>query len=160
MKKWEQQWDEYIPVEGIRAEVTDETVRFAEKFGKHLAKNGRHTENRTNPKTRKEERVQVEESKLTTSQLRKFFGEVKRQQMIGYQENTFVLLKPKLAYAVGRVKDGKKYYKIEDLYNVLTKAIDVVVSNETKDKSKAFKNFIAIFEAIVAYHKAYIEKDN
>ena len=80
--------------------------------------------------------------------------------MIGYQENSFVLLKPKLAYAVGRVKDGKKYYKIEDLYNVLTKAIDVVVSNETKDKSKAFKNFIAIFEAIVAYHKAYIEKDN
>ena len=85
---------------------------------------------------------------------RKFFGEVKRQQTIGYQESSFILLKPKLAYAVGRVKDGRKYYKIEDLYYVLSNAIDIVVSPETKDKEKAFRNFIAFFEAIVAYHKS------
>ncbi|MCR5140645.1 MAG: type III-A CRISPR-associated protein Csm2 [Bacteroidaceae bacterium] len=154
MKKWEQQWDEYIPVDAIRIGVTDSTVEFAERFGMHLARNGKHKENRFNPKTKREEPVDVEESKLTSSQLRRFFGEVKRQQMMGYNESSFVLLKPKLAYAVGRVKDGKKYYKIEDLFNVLSKAIDVVAAQETTDKQKAFKNFISIFEAIVAYHKA------
>ena len=154
MKKWEQQWDEYIPEEAIRNGVTEETVKFAERFGKHLAKNGKHKENLYNPKAKKKELMDVEEAQLTTSQLRKFFGEVKRQQMTGYKEINFLLLKPKLAYAVGRAKDGKKYYKIEDLYNVLSKAIDVVTSDETTNKQQAFKNFIAIFEAIVAYHKA------
>jgi len=154
MKKWKEQWDEYIPAEAIRNGVTDSTVQFAERFGKHLAKNGKHMENRYNPKTKKEEPSPVEESKLTSNQLRKFFGEVKRQQMTGYKESSFLLLKPKLAYTVGRAKDGKKYYKIEDLYNVLSNAIDVVSDKETTDKQQAFKNFIAIFEAIVAYHKA------
>lgn len=154
MKKWEEQWDEYIPADAIRSGVNKSTVEFSEKFGNHLAKNGKHKEIRYNPRTRKEESTFVEESKLTSSQLRKFFGEVKRQQMTGYNESSFLLLKPKLAYAVGRAKDGKKYYKIEDLYNVLSNAIDVVVAEETTDKQKAFKNFIAIFEAIVAYHKA------
>ena len=153
-KKWKDQWDECIPADSIRNEISEETVKFAEKFGKHLAKNGKHTETRFNSKKQIQESFPVEESKLTTSQLRKFFGEVKRQQMMGYKESSFVLLKPKLAYAVGRAKDGKKYYKIEDLYNVLSNAIDVVTSDETTDKQKAFKNFIAIFEAIVAYHKA------
>lgn len=154
MKKWEEQWDEYIPVDAIRNEVTEEAVKFAERFGKHLAKGGKHKELLYNPQKKQKELTDVAESQLTTSQLRKFFGEVKRQQMTGYKESSFVLLKPKLAYAVGRAKDGKKYYKIEDLYNVLSKAIDVVTSKETKDKQKAFRNFISIFEAIVAYHKA------
>jgi len=91
----------------------------------------------------------IEVAKLTTNQLRKFFGEVKRQQMKGYNETDFVLLKPKLAYAVGRAK-GKS--KITDFYEIMSIAIDEV-------KSEAhFKNFIKIFEAIVAYHKAAEEK--
>ena len=135
------QQDISILENAIRNGVTDDTVKLAEKIGKHLASG--------NPA-----------EKLKTSQLRKFFGEVKRQQMTGYKESSFVLLKPKLAYAVGRVKDNQNHYKIEDLYEVLSKAIDVVVSKDTIDKPMAFKNFIAIFEAIVAYHKKYIVKDN
>lgn len=123
------------------------------------------------------------DDKLTTSQLRRFFGEVKRQQSIGYQEANFVLLKPKLAYAVGRAKkDNNQYYnKIEDLFYVLSNAIDIVIQEERerenavkeaktdKGRDKAelerskhlpFKSFISIFEAIIAYHKASIEKDN
>ena len=138
----------------IQDEITPEAVVFAEKFGRKLANNGKRIEKRFSPKEKREVDVEIEEVKLTTSQLRKFFGEVKRQQTIGYQESSFILLKPKLAYAVGRVKDGRKYYKIEDLYNVLSNAIDIVVSPETKDKEKAFHNFIAFFEAIVAYHKS------
>jgi CRISPR-associated protein Csm2 len=138
----------------IRDEITPETVSFAKEFGRKLASNGKRKEMRFSKKEGREVEFEVEEVKLTTSQLRKFFGEVKRQQTIGYKESSFILLKPKLAYAVGRVKDGRKYYKIEDLYNVLSNAIDIVVSPETTNKEKAFRNFIAFFEAIVAYHKS------
>jgi CRISPR type III-A-associated protein Csm2 len=123
----------------IQEKVTDVTVRFAERFGYYLATK----EDNADP--------------LTTSQLRKFFGEVKRQQMTGYNETSFVMLKPKLAYAVGRAKSGKrKDAKIEDFYLVLSDAIDKV--GRSQDKQKAFKNFITIFEAIVAYHKVAEKK--
>ena len=70
--------------------------------------------------------------------------------MVGYNETDFVLLKPKLAYAVGRAKE--KDAKIKDFYLVMSNAIDLV-HNEQQ-----FKNFIKVFEAIVAYHKAAEEK--
>lgn len=130
-------WTELIPENEIKVKVTDVTVDFAERFGSYLGVND--TEDNANGRKPK-----VIREKLTTSQLRKFFGEVKRQQMTGYDVTDFVLLKPKLAYAVGR---ATKNAKIEDFYVVLSDAIDKV-ENELQ-----FKNFIKIFEAIVAYHK-------
>ena len=130
-----------IPKEEIQNKVTDVTVQFAENFGKYLAVDDYDSE------------------PLTTSQLRKFFGEVKRQQMMGYNETEFTMLKPKLAYAVGRAKqNGKKNkaQKIEDFFVVITDAINKVLSSS--DRAKAFKNFITAFEAIVAYHKAAEKK--
>ena len=130
-----------IPKEEIQNKVTDVTVQFAENFGKYLAVDDYDSE------------------PLTTSQLRKFFGEVKRQQMMGYNETEFTMLKPKLAYAVGRAKqNGKKNkaQKIEDFFVVITDSIDKVLSSP--DRAKAFKNFITAFEAIVAYHKAAEKK--
>lgn len=132
---WER--NDLISKQEIQEKVTAVTVQFAERFGSYLAE--------------KEEQAEP----LTTSQLRKFFGEVKRQQMIGYDDTEFVMLKPKLAYAVGRAKqNGRKgkYQKIEDFYLVMADAIDKVETSS--DKPKAFKNFITAFEAIVAYHKA------
>lgn len=133
--------NDLIPKGEIQSKVTDATVQFAKRFGDYLAE--------------KEENAEP----LTTSQLRKFFGEVKRQQMMGYDNTEFVMLKPKLAYAVGRAKqNGKKFksQKIEDFYLVLADAIDKVEGS--LDKPKAFKNFITAFEAIVAYHKAAEKK--
>ena len=130
-----------IPKEEIQNKVTDVTVQFAEKFGKYLAVDD------------------LDAEPLTTSQLRKFFGEVKRQQMMGYNETEFTMLKPKLAYAVGRAKQNgrkNKAQKIEDFFNVITDAIDKALSSP--DRAKAFKNFITAFEAIVAYHKAAEKK--
>ena len=131
-----------IPKEEIQNKVTDVTVQFAEKFGKYLAVDDFDAE------------------PLTTSQLRKFFGEVKRQQMMKeFNETEFTMLKPKLAYAVGRVKQNArkgKAQKIEDFYTVITDAIDKVL--KSPDRAKAFKNFITAFEAIVAYHKAAEKK--
>lgn len=136
-------WDKnnLISQTEIQEKITEKTVSFAETFGNYLAQ--------------KEESAEP----LTTSQLRKFFGEVKRQQMTGYDETEFIMLKPKLAYAVGRAKqNGRKgkYLKIEDFYRVMADAIDKV--EKSKDKKKAFGNFITAFEAIVAYHKAAEKK--
>lgn len=128
-------WTEKIPPEEITEKITNATVDFAKRFGTYLG-NDDYDSTRNRPL----------HNKLTTSQLRRFFGEVKRQQMVGYNETDFVLLKPKLAYAVGRAKD--KNAKIRDFYFVMSAAIDLV-KNE-----KQFKNFIKAFEAIVAYHKA------
>ncbi|MDD2263202.1 MAG: type III-A CRISPR-associated protein Csm2 [Clostridia bacterium] len=129
-------WTDDFPKSEITGKITTKTVEFAKEFGSYLGtdvKNG----------------YKIEVAKLTTNQLRKFFGEVKRQQMKGYNETDFVLLKPKLAYAVGRTKEKSK---ITDFYEIMSIAIDEV-------KSEAhFKNFIKIFEAIVAYHKAAEEK--
>lgn len=131
-------WTDEFPKSEIKGKITAKTVEYAKEFGSHLG-----TDFKVDGK--------VVTAKLTTNQLRKFFGEVKRQQMSGYNETDFVLLKPKLAYAVGRTK-GKS--KITDFYEVISIAIDQV-SSEAQ-----FKNFIKVFEAIVAYHKAAEEKKN
>jgi len=130
-----------IPESEIKVKVTEQSVAFAERFGRHLGQ----TEESFDERGRRSS-----DEKLTSSQLRKFFGEVKRQQMQGYNKTDFIMLKPKLAYAVGRAfaNSSNKYFKIKDLYIVLTDAIDKVSDD------KSFKNFISIFEAIVAYHKA------
>jgi len=134
--------NDLIPKEEIQNKVTDVTVQFAERFGKYLAVDD------------------LDSEPLTTSQLRKFFGEVKRQQMMkDFNETEFTMLKPKLAYAVGRAKqNGKKNkaQKIEDFYTVISDAINMVLNST--DRPKAFKNFITAFEAIVAYHKAAEKK--
>ncbi len=133
--------NDMISTKEIQEKITEETVSFAERFGNYLAE--------------KEETADP----LTTTQLRRFFGEVKRQQMTGYSNTEFVMLKPKLAYAVGRAKqNGKKgkQQKIEDFYQVMADAINKVESSP--DKERAFKNFINAFEAIVAYHKASEKK--
>lgn len=138
-------WDrkKLISTEEIQGKVTVATVEFAKKFGEYLAKE------------------EDAEAPMTTSQLRKFFGEVKRQQLKHFDSTEFAMLKPKLAYAVGRAKQDpklKKYSKkkIEDFNFVMEDAINKVL--QSSDKDKAFRNFITAFEAIVAYHKNASEK--
>lgn len=136
-------WDKnnLIPQDEITGKITEKTVKFAQEFGSYLGIDDTFFKNGKNVSAK---------NHLTTNQLRKFFGEVKRQQMSGFNQTDFVLLKPKLAYAVGRAKE--KDAKIRDFYFVIANAIDKV-KNEND-----FKNFIKIFEAIVAYHKAAEEK--
>jgi len=138
-------WDKnkLIPQSEITDKVTDKTVKFAQEFGSYLGTDDSYIDNKSG-------KSKSAQNKLTTNQLRKFFGEVKRQQMSGYDQTDFVLLKPKLAYAVGRAK--QKDSKIKDFYLVISDAIDKVKNEQH------FKNFIKIFEAIVAYHKAAEEK--
>jgi len=126
-----------FPKTAITDKITREAVQLAQENGHYLGTDGEVRDPRTGQMRRK--------GKLTTNQLRRFFGEVKRQEMQGYNETQFILLKPKLAYAVGRDKGASK---IDEFYQLMSPLIDAVTDQ------KSFKNFIQLFEAVVAYHKA------
>ncbi len=119
-----------IKTEWLDGNLDQIFIDWAEGFGKHLAS----------------ERNGKRGTELTTNQLRKFFGAVKRQQTKGYDANDFAFLRPQLAYSVAKAKN--KEGKIHDFFHVMSGAMEKVASEQR------FKNFIKIFEAIVAYHKA------
>lgn len=125
----------------IKEEITDEAVRWAKSFGEYLTTTSEDLKG------------------LTTSQIRKFFGELKRIQADPekYRED-IPLLKAKLAYAVGRDKknNGKSNSKIIKFYEELEKGINAIRKNETKDLTR----FIKLVESIVAYHKYFGGKDS
>lgn len=88
---------------------------------------------------------------LSTSQLRKFFGELRRiDSDFLHKKNDIIMLKPMLAYAVGR--DGNKT-KIKEFGDEISKGIDAIRLGEEIHAKNDFKNFLKLFEAIVAYHK-------
>jgi CRISPR-associated protein Csm2 len=99
-------------------------------------------------------------SKLTTTKLRNFFGEVKRIQIRLAFEGGFdtekvniLMLKPKLAYHVGR-EDGQNRIKVKMFYQQLSRGIDAIDMNDPVKGKKHFENFVKLMEAVVAYHKA------
>ena len=63
------------------------------------------------------------------------------------------MLKPKLAYTVGRQK-REVFTALQSLMQVLDPAIDA-----TKDL-ESFKKLVLLIEAIVAYHRYYGGRDN
>jgi CRISPR-associated protein Csm2 len=97
----------------------------------------------------------LHEEKLTTSQIRNVFGTVKVLQIREkFDSHEFVLLKPKLAYAAARAKQrDRKSTGAETLKRVLSWAIDEVGNDEVK-----FDLFVDFFEAILAYHRAAVDK--
>jgi CRISPR-associated protein Csm2 len=115
--------------EWIKKGITKDCIKYTDDLGKFLKDND-----------------------LTTSQIRNVFGELKRIQMKGFTTETtaFLLLKPKMAYAVAR--DGKRGLK--QLTDVFNKAYDLVDVSGTEGV-KHFKNLMDLMESILAYHKAY-----
>ena len=113
----------------ILEEADKDLVAFAEKAGKYMADNG-----------------------LTNSKIRSIYGEIKRIQMGEFEKekSSFFLLKPKVAYALGRddKNEGLKLFKL-----VFDKCYD-----DVKDQ-KTYHNFCNMIEAILAYHKANGGKD-
>ena len=87
------------------------------------------------------------EKKLTNSKIRSIYGEIKRIQMGTFEKekSSFYLLKPKVAYAMGRDKDneGLKLFKY-----VFDQCYSLVVDENT------YKNFSHFMEAILAFHRA------
>jgi CRISPR-associated protein Csm2 len=132
-----------VPVSDIHTIITDpkgaETlVKWADQTGKNL-----------------------KEMRLTTSQIRALFGEVRQIQaqwnMPGEQQQTLaarrlVLLKPKMAYRARR-ESGRA---VEELRSVLDPALDEVIKEKDPVRQhENFNHFVDFFEAILAYHKSY-----
>lgn len=115
--------------EWITIEAKPSMVEYAESMGKFMAKNG-----------------------LTNSKIRSIYGEIKRIQMGEFEKekSSFYLLKPKVAYALGRddKNEGLKLFK---------KIFDTAANSVTSQKS--YLNFCNLIEAVLAYHKAYGGKD-
>lgn len=113
----------------IKNGATADMVFFAEESGKFMA-----------------------EKKLTNSKIRSIYGEIKRIQMgeFNKEKSSFYLLKPKVAYALGRDNnnEGLKLFKL---------IFDHVFASVTDQKT--YENFCNLIEAILAYHKAYGGKD-
>ncbi len=114
--------------EWITDRITETAISEAESFGRAL-----------------------HDGRFTTSQIRNFFGEVKRIQMKGISgnESAFLLLKPKLAYSAKRASARGA----EDFKKIIDQAIDSVQCGQA-GADKRFQNFCDLLEAILAYHKA------
>ncbi len=123
----------------ISKEIDKAFVDFAEKVGKKLA-----TPN-DNPIPKKDS------DRLTTSQIRNIYGEIKRIELGGYKNNktSFLLLKPKMQYNAAR----NKCIGIKLFNEVFDKCYDAVVSTDENNKEIAFKNMCQAMEAIVAFHR-------
>ena len=88
---------------------------------------------------------------INTSQLRKFFGEVKKMETKGAwgkMETDFYLLKPRMAIAVGRNNIPEPFYRV---MMVIMSKVDVGDSPDVKKEN--FDKFVKLFEAIIAYRK-------
>lgn len=108
--------------------IDKSAIDFSNYFGEFFARNG-----------------------LTTSQIRIVFGELRRIQMNGYskEKTSFLLLKPKLAYAVKRNKSNG----LTKFYDFFSIAYDAVETLDDHLGEVHFLNFINLFESVLAYHK-------
>jgi len=130
LKKWKNHWND----KWITDAIDESAIQFADERAKEMKNHG-----------------------LSTSQIRNFFSEVIRIKESGIEKNIieFLLLKPKIAYAAKKAeKDGKGVYIFKD---IMVKGIDLVLQakDDTNELKKRFKNFHALFEAILAYHKVH-----
>jgi CRISPR-associated protein Csm2 len=103
-------------------------------------------------------------SALTTSQIRNFFGEVKRIQLNGIEKgnnrSAFLLIRPKLAYAEARAKMRNSRSRITIFKEFVQKAHAEVDTNASDEVLKtSFQNFVDFLESILAYHKSYGGRD-
>lgn len=89
---------------------------------------------------------------LSNSKIRSVYGEMKRIQFGGFDKEkaSFYLLRPKVAYALGRDRDnsGLKLFK-----RIFDDASQYVTDQST------FDNFCSFIEAIIAYLKVYNKRD-
>ncbi|MDO9548115.1 MAG: type III-A CRISPR-associated protein Csm2 [Candidatus Marinimicrobia bacterium] len=130
--------------------IDKSTVDFCEKFGYCLAQFIEKYNHKGEPIIKT----------LSSSQIRKVYGEDKRIEMrVGENDQNLdnyrsdlLLLKPKMAYSAKR----DKTFPAECLYQIIKCSIDTIDGIENdEEKRKCFDNFCDLFEAIIAYHRAY-----
>jgi len=97
-----------------------------------------------------------DKKKLSTSQIRQVFTKLKAIEAKGYsqpnQRLEFMMLKPFLAYAQGRDKGNSA---LELFKKTITWGIDAVLEGKGEFEEQRFYHFCKLFEAVLAYHKAF-----
>lgn len=105
---------------------------------------------------------------VTNSQIRNFFGEVKRIQLKvssnhekwNSVNSSFLLLKPKLNYMSARVTGKNSNSRITILKEALEKALDsIMVQPNYESTVEQYNRFSEFLEAILAYHKSFGGKE-
>lgn len=125
----------------IKDGIDSATVDFCNEFGEEIA----HS--------------------MSASQIRNVFGEMRRidiklstQSSTSFekQKPSFIMLKPRLAYAVKR-HNNKGIREFNELF--VTGFDTVLKENDSKEEEKRFKNFMLLLEGVLAYHKFYGGKE-
>ena len=99
------------------------------------------------------EQIAEEVKDIKTTQLRKFFSEIKKNERElkekGWKsiEGSFYMMRPNLAYAKARKLVPDPFFK---LMNACMKQVD---KGDEEQKKENYKRFVQFLEAIVAYHK-------
>lgn len=122
-------WSSQLNSDWIVNKIDEDAVSFTEKFGSYLANN-----------------------RLTTSQIRNIYGELKRIQMKGFddEKTSFLLLLPKMAYAAKR-NNNEGLTALKKVFEKMHKQVQ---------KAEHYKNMMDLMEAILAYHKAFGGREN
>jgi len=125
-------WLNEFKSDWIRRGLTPEAITYANKFGEYLQKR-----------------------KLSSSQLRNVFGEMKQIEWqlkkVGTKDiyHRYLLLYPKLAYAAGRQSSEA----LNDFKKVFEKAYSTI-TNENEFQ-EYYQNLLAFVESTLAFHKAF-----
>ena len=102
---------------------------------------------------------------IKTHQIRNIFSAVSRIRVLRKKEKEtdfeqvereLILLKPKLAYQVGRMEKDEEKQALQKVKGLLDEAINAIPKSQNKDA--ALDNFFALVESIVAYHRFYAKK--
>jgi CRISPR-associated protein Csm2 len=120
----------------IESGPSKELIDAAEQFGRQLAKPERSSD------------------ALSTSQIRQVFTKLKNIESKSLDETRlgdFLMLKPFIAYAAGRQNNVAGLQKLKGL---VCDGIDCVVDAKGVDLQCRFRNFVKLFEAVLAYHRA------
>ncbi|MHA1282313.1 MAG: type III-A CRISPR-associated protein Csm2 [Promethearchaeota archaeon] len=88
-------------------------------------------------------KITTDEGKVTTNQIRKIFGDLKRKQYKKFNIDNIQLIRPKLAYTYSRHKSKGM--------GILLGSVDFLIER-IKEESQ-FNYLVNFFESIIAYHK-------
>lgn len=97
---------------------------------------------------------QLYEGDLTTSQIRQVFTKMKNIESKGIDSGRLgdlLMLKPLISYAAGR---HPKCRGLKELKRLVCDGIDQVAAASGDELRSRFKNFVKLFEAVLAYHRA------